>query len=90
MTSTATTSGRIEVQPRKRHTKRSGGTRFSESERFRRDVTLNKGHTRPHRSDTRAQETKIKRSDEKHDHQEEEEGDERCEDHPEARLGTTA
>ena len=31
MTSTVTTSGRIEVQPRKRHTKRSGGTRFSES-----------------------------------------------------------
>ena len=90
MTNTVMTSGRIEVHHRKCHAKRSGGTRFSESERFKRDVTLNKGHTRPHRSDTRAQETTITRSDEKHDHQEEEEGEKRREDHPEASPDTTA
>ena len=49
------------------------------------DVTLNKDHTRPDRSETRAQETSNKQNDDKHDryHQRQEEGETRSED----RLG---
>jgi hypothetical protein len=86
---TIMTAGGIAKHPRKCHPKRSGGTRFSGSERIREDVILQKGCTRPNRSETRAQETKIIRNDEKHDHQEEEEGEKRCEDHPEAFQDTT-
>ena len=79
MPSTVTTSGRIEAHPWKRQLKRSGATRFSESERISGDVTLHRAHTRPNRS---AQETTIKHNDEKHDHQRQEEGEQRSEDHP--------
>ena len=78
------TAGGIAEHPQKCHPKRSGATRFSGSERIREDVTLHKGDTRPNRSEHSAQETKIIRNDEKHDHQEEEEGEKRSEDHPEA------
>ena len=78
------TAGGIAKHPRKCHPKRSGGTRFSGSERIREDVTLYKGYTRPNRSEPSAQETNIIRNDEKHDHQEEKEGEKRSEDHPEA------
>jgi hypothetical protein len=84
------TGREIARQPRKCHSKRSGATRFSESERIREDVTLHKGDTRPNRSDHSAQETNITRNDDQHDHQEEEEGEKRREDHPEASPDTTA
>ena len=83
MPSTVTTGGRIEAHPWKRQLKRSGATRFSESERISGDVPLHRGHTRPNRSEPSAQETTIKHNDEKHDRQGEEEGEQRSEDRPE-------
>jgi hypothetical protein len=47
------------------------------------------GHTRPERGETRATETNIKRSDDKHGHQDHQEGEQRREDHPDDSLDTT-
>jgi len=90
MKSTTTTSGVFLAHSRTGILGHHPRTRFSESERLRRDVTLNTGHTRPHRSDTRAQETTVTRSDEKYDHQDHQEGEKRREDHPDDSLDTTA